>query len=750
MICKTNIVLLTDCLGNITGGAEKQIFELAKRLPKDRYNVFVASMEAQGETSQSLIESIGCRLQIFRVIRIYGLSGLIQGFKFRSFLRHNSIDVLMTYHFGSDIWGTFWGHLAGVPLIISNRRDMGFWRNKSHVMTYKLIKPWVNIIVGVTLSIKEMVMKTEQVCEDKVKVIYNGVDHQQKPVDVTKKRREIGLRPEDMVIMHAANLRPVKGHKYLIEAFAQASHNYPDIKLALIGKDELNGQLQNLAEKLKVKDKVLFLGQRTDVEELLPLSDICVLPSLSEGMSNAILEYMAYGKPVIATRVGGNPELVTDGFNGLLVEKENVDQLTEALLTLLHDKDKRTLMGQNGLLKIKTEFTMETMMAKYENMFKEIALSPCWAPRNDTIKVLHLVSSGGLFGAERVILNLSSRGKEVDSFVGALNNQHNPHLELIEEADRLGLKNVVFNSQGQFDLRTIREIRKFLVDNDIDILHTHNYKADIVGFFATRTTGTKWMATNHLWQGTDKKLRFYEMIDAFILKFAQKVVSVSNVINDDLLKKGLNKDRLQVIDNGIPLENFSRKFPVDQIRAEFGEKPNERAVLIAGRLSVEKGHDIFLKAAARVIDKSKDVKFIIVGDGPLSENLKQLTKDLKLSDYTVFTGIRKDMPAIYASCDIMVNSSYNEGLPMTILEAMASHLPIIATNVGGVGKVIKNQENGILLEPGNAETLADAILELTGNGQKRKEFAQKAYQLVCERYSDQRMADQYQQIYTQL
>jgi glycosyltransferase involved in cell wall biosynthesis len=367
---KINIVILTDCLGDITGGAEKQIFELAKRLPKDEFNVTVASMEAQGSTSSGLIESVGSQLKIFRIVRIYGWSGLKEGIKFMNFLRKNSIHTLVTYHFGSDIWGTFWGHLAGVPLIISNRRDMGFWRNIHHIRTYKLINGWVNKIVVVSDSIKKMILQTETVKEEKIQIIYNGVEIPQIKGDLDQKKSELNLNSNDLVIMHVANLRPVKGHRYLIEAFAPVVSQFPDAKLLLIGKDELNGSLESLAQKLGIANNVLFLGQRTDVSDLLMIADICVLPSLSEGLSNAILEYMAYAKPVIATNVGGNPELIENGYNGILVERENTLQLTQALIELLKDKEKRIMMGENGLALIRTKFSMKSMMDNYQRILK--------------------------------------------------------------------------------------------------------------------------------------------------------------------------------------------------------------------------------------------------------------------------------------------------------------------------------------------------------------------------------------------
>ena len=758
VMTKKRIVLLTDCLADLAGGAEKQIFELARGLDKNAYEVHVVSLDCYGQASVELIESTGSLLHTFRVVRVYGLSGLIQGLRFFKFLKNNRIDILLTYHFSSDMWGTFWGHLAGVKTIISNRRDMGFWRNGLHIAAYKLMNHWVNKIVTVSASIKDLVIKEEGVAAERIEVIYNGIEldsrfrgndnrsfgNDNSPFGSDNRhlsqelRNQLERKRNDILIMHVANLKPVKGHYYLLEAFAGVVTQFPDAKLILVGRDELDGQLQNLAQKLNISDKVVFMGKRENVKDLLVLADICVLPSLSEGMSNAILEYMLAGKPVIATNVGGNPELVRHDFNGLLVEKENVQQLKEALLKLLGDKDKRRVLGQNGFSRVKSEFSMKTMLEHYCLMFKD-------TPRN--IKILHLISSGGLFGAERVVLNLASKSNGITSFVGAINNLHNPHLEIIEEAKKLGLKTIIFDSKRKFDFGTVDAIKKFIIENKIDIVHTHNYKADIAAFVATRFTNAKWVVTNHLWHSTDQKLRFYEMIDAFVSKFAQKVVGVSAGIKQDLMRKGLKADRLVVIDNGIPIEKFDHQIRNESRRSSLGIAPADCAVLIVGRLSAEKGHEVFLKAAAQVVKNVQNVKFIIIGDGPLREKLKEQARHLNLSVYVIFTGILEDMPAVYALGDILVNASFAEGLPMTILEAMASRLPVIATDVGAVGEVIKDHVTGILLKPGNDLQLAFNIIELAKSKEKRQRLAQNAYQEVTKHYSDSRMAERYKEIY---
>ncbi|MDP2654701.1 MAG: glycosyltransferase [Candidatus Omnitrophota bacterium] len=366
---KINLLLLTDCLADLAGGAEKQIFELAKGMDKSRYDVTIASLDCYGRAPRSVIEPV-CRLEIFRVVRIYGLSGFLQGLRFFRYLKDSRVDIVQTYHFSSDIWGAFLAWLAGVPVILSNRRDMGFWRKSWHVWAYRLINRWVLRIVVNARPIKAMVLESERMGDDRVVVISNGVELSAKSSPLG--RSDLGLNAGDMVVAHVANLRPVKGHMHLIRAFKDVVARCPSAKLVLIGQDELGGSLQKLASDLGISERVLFLGKRMDVSRILPLADVCVLPSLSEGMSNSILEYMAAGKPVVATRVGGNPELIEDGVNGILVEKENVPQLADALFRLLQDPSLRREMGNSGFQRITEEFTMGAMVRKYEQLFETL------------------------------------------------------------------------------------------------------------------------------------------------------------------------------------------------------------------------------------------------------------------------------------------------------------------------------------------------------------------------------------------
>jgi glycosyltransferase involved in cell wall biosynthesis len=386
--------------------------------------------------------------------------------------------------------------------------------------------------------------------------------------------------------------------------------------------------------------------------------------------------------------------------------------------------------------------TPASMTSGYEAVQREVVKRK--APR-----VLHLVSSGGLYGAEQVILNLA-RTENVISYVGALHNTHNPNLEVIDEAKKRGLRTAVFDSVGRVDVRTIFRIRRFLRNNDIDILHTHNYKVDIIGFAAALGSRTEWLATNHVWHPINAKLRLYETADAFVLPFAKRIVAVSKEIREDLISTKVRPERIRVIGNGIDLDHFAQVRPIEPLKAALGIRDGDVVVTIVGRLSPEKGHRTFLEVARKMSANRDNVKFLVVGDGPLRDELHAEAARLDLGERLVFAGFREDMPAIYALTDVLVSASSIEGLPMTILEAMASRVPIVATRVGGVPEVIKNGETGLLVESPDVEALKAQIESLVDDPSKRRRLSEAALEFVKTNHSYERMCEAYGLIYEEV
>jgi glycosyltransferase involved in cell wall biosynthesis len=166
-----------------------------------------------------------------------------------------------------------------------------------------------------------------------------------------------------------------------------------------------------------------------------------------------------------------------------------------------------------------------------------------------------------------------------------------------------------------------------------------------------------------------------------------------------------------------------------------------------GRLSTEKGVDIFLHAAARVLVELPSTKFVVIGEGPDRDKLESLIDELKIRGNVSMLGRRDDMPSVYASLDIMVSASRQEGLPIAILEGMASRLPLIATAVGAVPTVVLDGRTGVLLPPENPELLASAILNLLQNPAEQKRLGAAGRKLIEDEFSAQRMTDDYLRVY---
>jgi glycosyltransferase involved in cell wall biosynthesis len=474
---------------------------------------------------------------------------------------------------------------------------------------------------------------------------------------------------------------------------------------------------------------------------------------------------MAAGKPIVATNVGGNVDLIEHGVNGILVHPKDEEALANAVISILKDESLSHELSENALRIVKEKFSMPVMIENYEKIFRDI----------DTLKVLHVVSSGGLFGAEKVLLSIAGGMKEgnVENIVGAIENRHNPHLEVIEAAKSLGLKTVTFKSKSRFDTSAAAQIKRFAAQNRINVIHTHNYKADIFGFLASRNIDAKWIATNHVWHGTDAKLRIYEKIDAFLLRFADRVVAVSDEIRDDLVRKGVPLRKVGVIYNGIDGERAgninvdhrlqstdqSRIKPdhmprttkkTENLRKSLGIDENDIVITNVGRLSPEKGHEALLGAMEKIFSNGTSAKLVIVGDGKLRSSLQSTVRGRGLEDKIRFMGIRDDVNEILKNSDIYVNSSSIEGLPLTVLEAMSAGLPVVATRVGAIPHVIEHNVNGLLVDSGDKEGMTKAIDSLVNNKDLRRRLGDAARRIVKERFSVDRMAHEYREVYERL
>jgi glycosyltransferase involved in cell wall biosynthesis len=351
-----------------------------------------------------------------------------------------------------------------------------------------------------------------------------------------------------------------------------------------------------------------------------------------------------------------------------------------------------------------------------------------------------------MYGAESVIVSLCKwfSAERHRCAVGVFLNRSNPIPELHRICEQQGIESHLIQANGRLDTTAIKGIRKLACSTSFDVVHSHGYKADVLVYLALRRTILPYVATCHSWLDDDLKARVYGYLDRRILSRYSRIAAVSAEVERRLQCAGIQRERIELIGNGINVQSF-----------ELGEHRNpdkcdrqpDLAVGFVGRLSYEKGPDVFIRAARNVLQQHNRVQFQLAGVGPERSSLEQLVRDLGVEDKIRFLGHVRDMPALYREFDIMVSSSRREGSPVAVLEGMACGLPVIATSVGDVPKMIDHGHTGILVPPEDPGQLSQAILELLRNPPGRQQLGQSAKMCVKERFSAERMGSDYLEFY---
>ena len=364
------------------------------------------------------------------------------------------------------------------------------------------------------------------------------------------------------------------------------------------------------------------------------------------------------------------------------------------------------------------------------------------------MKILHIISSGGMYGAEAVILNMSRMLREGGhtSMLGVFDNASNPNLQLYDSAVKNGIAAHLIPCSGQIDRRVVGKIRELARETQADVVHAHGYKADLYVYLALKASFVPTISTCHNWLKDGFLVNVYGALDRWVLRSFSAVVAVSNEVRQTLLHAGVKTAKIRLIPNGIDLRPFDGAAPT--LRTLLVDS-STLLVGIVGRLSKEKGVDLFLRAAARVLSQLPNVMFVVVGDGPERETLETLIDELNIRDKVSMLGRREDMAEIYASMDVMISSSHQEGLPMTILEGMASGRAWIATAVGDVPTIVVNDQTGVLIPAGNIEILATELVALLGDQGRRKRLGDAGKLLVEREFSAQTMTNRYLGVYTE-
>jgi len=359
-------------------------------MESDRYNLFVATLDRSGVLLDDIYRLGVEQVAEFRLNSFYDRQALCQVRSFAQYLGKHQIDIVHTHDFYTNIFGMAGASLASVPVRIASRRESAV-RPQSHRLVERCAYRFAHAVVANCEEVRQQLLE-EGLASEKVHTVYNGLDPAR--VETLQSDREIletfKLPANVRFVTITANMRahiwkpePAchKDHPTFLQAAQQISQKVPDAAFIIAGEGELKEATQDLAKDLGIGNRTFFVGRCQNIGALLSISDVCVLSSSSEGFSNSILEYMAAGRPVVATDVGGAKEAIIPGETGYLVKAGDHAKIAHHVISLLSDPKTAQRIGSNGRQLVTQKFSCQRQLQTVENLYDELLTLriPNWA-----------------------------------------------------------------------------------------------------------------------------------------------------------------------------------------------------------------------------------------------------------------------------------------------------------------------------------------------------------------------------------
>ncbi len=365
------------------------------------------------------------------------------------------------------------------------------------------------------------------------------------------------------------------------------------------------------------------------------------------------------------------------------------------------------------------------------------------------MRIFYVIDSLKIGGAEMLLLAMVRRYLRLDHQIQVAYFSEGP---LHDELTELGVPVHRISRRGLADPRALFRLLALLRRERPEVVHTHLRKSDLLGQPAAAIAGTRVRVSSIHNEDPWRRNKLLTLIHRVCTGRCQKVIAVSREAGEFLVETGTYPaEKIVSIDNGIDLERFDpeRVVPADKTTL-WGLEPGDPAIGIVGRLEPQKGHHVLLEAAAIVVREMPGARFVIVGDGPLRPELEAQRARLGLEEHVVFAGISRDVPATLAALDVVVSSSLWEGLPLTLLEAMAMAKPLVCTAVGGVRSLLEDGRTGVVVAPGDPEALSRGLLRLLGDPREAARLGARAAATVRESYSEETMHERILDVYRSL
>jgi glycosyltransferase involved in cell wall biosynthesis len=367
------LFLIDGLLG--MGGAEGALLRMVTHLPKLGCHCSIGAFDLSRDPE--FLKLFPCPVYDLTLRRIYDWNAPRVAVRLWRLIGRERFDIVHTMFPASDLWGASIARLAGRPLLVSSRRDMGIVRSRKHDLAYRWLGGHFDQVQAVSEAVRRACIAHDRLQPERVVTVHNGVEFDRilAAPPFTDLAGSFGLNPDAATVVTAlGKIWPVKGVDVLIRAAAIVCRELPRTNFLVAGwmGGDNPRELRELARSLGVAANVKFVGRLRPILSVLKSCDIFCLLSRSEGLSNALLEAMACGLPCVATAVGGNPEVVVPGQTGFLVESENADAAAARILALLRDPALRRRLGDNGRERVRQRFTVEAMVPRVAGLYREL------------------------------------------------------------------------------------------------------------------------------------------------------------------------------------------------------------------------------------------------------------------------------------------------------------------------------------------------------------------------------------------
>jgi L-malate glycosyltransferase len=734
---RPNVFLMTNSFE--TGGSERQFVELANSLGRSSFLPQIGCIAKRG----ALLNGFGREALEFPLGgNLYGLRSMQARWRLSRHLRHSQTAIAQAFDFYTNLTLIPAARMAGIPVVIGSQRQLGDLLTPAKRRAQLAVFRWCDRVVCNSQAAADRLQNTG-FPEKQIVVIGNGLS----PGNFAVIAPALPVSPSLLRVGMIARMNTLaKNHAGFLRAAGYINKRFPETEFILVGDGPLRPDLEQQAVDLGIAHRVRFLGDRQDIPAILASLDISVLPSLSESLSNAIIESMAAGLAVVATNVGENPQLLQHD-RGVLVAPNDDDALASAIERLLNNAAMRVEFGHNARRFAEANFTIANVCKRYEDLYSELldrkglsqgfrTLRSCRAGREARrLRVAIVAASPRYVGGQSVQASSLLDNWRSDSNVEATFIPIDPPLPFgIKWTESVPVLRTLMREPFY-----LAALWRGLKDTDVAHVFSASYWSFLIApmpaWWVARVRGSKALIHYHSGEARDHLRRFRSARP--ILAKADRLVVPSPFLVSVFREYGL---KAEAVPNVVNLEQFSFRI----------RKPLQPRLLCTRGFHPYYRLDLVVQAFAEVQREFPEAQIMLVGVGPTEQEVRKLVERLKLKAVT-FTGnvSRQRIARAYDAADIFINASSLDNMPVSILEAFAAGTPVVSTAPEGMRYLVEHERTGLLSEPGDFHALAGNVIRVLRDPGLASHLASNAYE-QSKHYDWAEVRGQWLQIYSSL